>query len=81
MKLTFDPENRIGYLRLANARRSEPVRTAVVSDDLVVDVTDFGTVVGIEFLDANAQFGLSLTVKNESTGESVELPLREIDAP
>jgi uncharacterized protein YuzE len=73
MKLTFDPEHGIGYLLLSSVE--EPLRTVSVGENFNVDVTDFGTVVGIEFLDVNRQLGKTLTIENQSTGEFIEIRL------
>ena len=77
MKLTYDPDHNIAYLRLHE--KTEHVETIRVSDEVHVDIAPDGTVYGIELLNANAQLragddGL-LVVVNEALGERQEIPL------
>lgn len=72
MKLTYDPEFNIAYLQLKE--KSEQVRTIQVSDQLNVDLSDDGTIFGIELLNANEQLGGSsrkeLVFQNDQSGKS-----------
>ena len=53
MKLTYDREHNIAYLRLRP--RGTDVETIRVSDELNVDIAPDGSVYGIELLNANEQ--------------------------
>ena len=53
MKLTYDRERNIAYLRLRP--RGKEVETIRVSDELNVDIAPDGSVYGIELLNANEQ--------------------------
>jgi len=53
MKLNYDPDHNIAYLRLRP--RGTEVETIRVSDELNVDLAPDGSVYGIELLDANEQ--------------------------
>lgn len=53
MKLTYDAERNIGYLRLHE--KTAQVETIRISDEMNVDIAPDGTVYGIELLNANAQ--------------------------
>ena len=76
MKLTYDPKYNIAYISLK--RKSGPVRTVVVSDELNVDVADDGSIYGIELLNANEQLAgrkKVLVVQNKASGKSSVVPL------
>lgn len=53
MKLTYDRQRNIAYLRLRP--KSTEVETIRVSDELNVDIAPDGAVYGIELLNANEQ--------------------------
>ncbi len=53
MKLTYDREHNIAYLRLRP--EGDQVETISVSDELNVDLAPDGSVYGIELLNANEQ--------------------------
>jgi len=53
MKLTYDREHNIAYLRLRP--KGGEVETIRVSDELNVDIAPDGSVYGIELLNANEQ--------------------------
>lgn len=53
MKLTYDPEHNIAYLRLHE--RKGTVTTLRISDEMNIDIAPDGTVYGIELLNANTQ--------------------------
>jgi uncharacterized protein YuzE len=53
MKLTYDRDRNIAYLRLKP--KGEEVETIRVSDELNVDLAPDGSVYGIELLNANNQ--------------------------
>ena len=77
MKLTFDLDHNIAYLRLADPPAQ--VDTIRVSDELNIDLTADGKVYGIELLNANEQLqglaGGRLLVENEETGQKVDVAL------
>ena len=53
MRLTYDPEHNIAYLRLRD--KADTVETVRVSDEINIDLAADGTVYGIELLNANSQ--------------------------
>ena len=77
MKLTYDRERNIAYLRLRP--KGAEVETIQVSDELNVDIAPDGSVYGIELLNANEQLraadGGKLVLVDEATGKEFELPL------
>jgi uncharacterized protein YuzE len=77
MRLTYDPEFNIAYIRLR--RKNAKVTTVVVSDELNVDVGPDGRIYGIELLNANEQLAgdrvKKLIVENSRSGKSSELRL------
>ncbi len=77
MKLIYDPDFNIAYIRLR--RKSAKVTTISVSDELNVDVGPDGRIYGIEFLNANEQLSgervKKLIVENSRSGQSAELRL------
>ena len=77
MKLTYDPDHNVAYLRLHEKKAH--VDTIRVSDEMNVDIAPDGTVYGIELLNANAQLEAedngNLVVINEMKGTRQELPL------
>ena len=77
MKLAYDPEFNIAYLQLKE--KSEQVRTIQVSDQLNVDLSDDGTIFGIELLNANEQLGggsrKELVVQNDQSDKSASFEL------
>lgn len=78
MKVTYDPDNNIAYIRLKP--RNGKVRTVAVSDELNIDLAKDGSIYGMELLNANVQLKasreLSVTVENSQSGESREVALR-----
>ena len=77
MKLTYDPDNNIAYIRLKPAKRK--VRTVTVSDELNIDIAEDGSIYGMELLNANAQLKadrqLAITIENSQSGECKEIAL------
>jgi uncharacterized protein YuzE len=77
MKLTYDRDRNIAYLRLRP--RGTQVETIRVSDELNVDLAPDGSVYGIELLNANEQLrgadGGKLVLVDETDGREVELSL------
>jgi len=74
MKLIYDPQHNIAYLRLHE--KTEHVTTIKVSDAMNIDMAPDGTVYGIELLNANEQLAEdhgALIV--ESEGLRREIPL------
>jgi uncharacterized protein YuzE len=53
MKLTYDRERNIAYLRLRP--RGTEVETIRISDEMNVDIAPDGSIYGIELLNANEQ--------------------------
>ncbi len=73
MKLTFDPKYNIAYIALRE--NPEQVETIHPSDELKVDIAAEGTVYGIELLNAAAQLGQSLVIRDAAGRESeIQLP-------
>jgi uncharacterized protein YuzE len=77
MKLTYDRDRNIAYLRLRP--KGTDVETIQVSDELNVDIAADGSVYGIELLNANEQLRAAdqgkLVLVDEAAGKEVELPL------
>lgn len=77
MKLTYDRDRNIAYLRLRP--KGAEVETIQVSDELNVDIAPDGSVYGIELLNANEQLRASdegkLVLVDEAAGKEFELPL------
>ena len=77
MKLTYDRDNNIAYIRLRPKGRE--IETIRVSDELNVDIAPDGSVYGIELLNANEQLraadGGRLVVVDEVEGKETALPL------
>ena len=74
MKLSYDAQYNIAYLRLHEKRGQ--VTTIKVSDEMNIDMAPDGTVYGIELLNANEQLAEdhgALIV--ESEGRRREIPL------
>ena len=53
MKLTYDPDANVAYLRLRE--RQGEVETIELTADFLVDIDETGAVCGIELLNANDQ--------------------------
>ena len=77
MKLTYDRDRNIAYLRLRP--KGTDVETIQVSDELNVDIAADGSVYGIELLNANEQLSATddgkLVLVDEAAGKEAELPL------
>jgi uncharacterized protein YuzE len=77
MKLTYDRDRNIAYLRLRP--KGADVETIQVSDKLNVDIAADGLVYGIELLNANEQLRATdegkLVLVDEAAGKEVALPL------
>jgi uncharacterized protein YuzE len=77
MKLTYDRDRNIAYLRLRP--KGTDVETIQVSDELNVDIAADGSVYGIELLNANEQLRAAdegkLVLVDETAGKEAELPL------
>ena len=78
MKLTFDPKYNIAYIALRD--KIDQVETIHLSDELKVDIGSDGTVYGIELLNASAQLGQSIIIRDADGNESV-LQLPAASAP
>jgi uncharacterized protein YuzE len=77
MKLTYDRDRNIAYLRLRP--KGVDVETIRVSDELNVDIAPDGAVYGIELLNANEQLraadGGQLVLVDEADGREIAVPL------
>ena len=77
MKLTYDRDRNIAYLRLRP--KDSEVETIQVSDELNVDIAPDGSVYGIELLNANEQLRAAddgkLVLVDQAAGKQFELPL------
>jgi uncharacterized protein YuzE len=77
MKLTYDRDRNIAYLRLRP--KGTDVETIQVSDELKVDIAADGLVYGIELLNANEQLRATdegkLVLVDEAAGKEIALPL------
>ncbi|MCZ7604991.1 MAG: DUF2283 domain-containing protein [Planctomycetota bacterium] len=72
MKLSYDAELNVAYIRLHD-RKSRDVETISVSEDLNIDIAPDGTVYGIELLDAKRQLFSKdhgeLVLEDENSGK------------
>jgi len=57
MKITYDKQADAAYIKLTNKAKYQASRK--VSDDVLVDYAEDGTVVGIEILDASKNMPLA----------------------
>ncbi len=77
MKLTYDRDKNIAYLRLRP--KGAEVETIRVSDELNVDIAPDGSVYGIELLNANEQLRAGddgkLVLVDSIDGRQVAMPL------
>ncbi len=77
MRLTYEPRFNIAYILFR--QESTEVQSVKVSDELIVDMTPDGTIRGIELLNANEQLRRddmgNFLLRNEATGQQVEVPL------
>ena len=75
MKLTYDPDANVAYLRLRE--RQGEVETIELTADFLVDIDETGAVCGIELLNANDQLrdgdDGKLIVVNALSGGQTEL--------
>ena len=77
MKLSYDPQYNIAYIRFQS--KSSEVESIRISDELVVDMAPNGIIYGIELLNANEQLQRddsgNLLFVNEATGKQTDIPL------
>ena len=75
MKISYDPEHNIAYIRLHGKKNS--VETIQISDELNIDIAPDGTVYGIELLNANEQMAANDqgNLVLEVDGQQREVPL------
>jgi uncharacterized protein YuzE len=77
MELTYDPKYNIAYIRF-RPKKAE-VESIKISDELIVDIGNDGTIYGIELLNANEQIQreeeADLVVFNKGTGKKLSVPL------
>lgn len=66
MKISYDPKVDAMYIRFKRGRYDH---TKKVSDEILVDVTKSGDVLGLEILDAKKQFGDLEQTKIEFTSK------------
>jgi uncharacterized protein YuzE len=74
MKLTYDADANVAYIRLRKKRAK--VTTLQVSDELNVDLASDGSIYGIELLNANAQLAADhkmIVLENEASGQTVKI--------
>lgn len=78
MEIKYDPKYNIAYMRFRTS--DEQVETVRLSDEVLVDIAADGRIFGLELLNANEQLGFlresEIRVIDESTGETVSLPLK-----
>ena len=77
MKLTYDRDRNIAYLRLRP--KGTEVETIRISDELNIDIAPDGSVYGIELLNANEQLrsadGGQMVLVDEAEGREIAVPL------
>ena len=77
MHITHDPENNVGYIRIADEKR-KIAKTIEISGDVNIDVLSDGSIYGIELLNANEQLRGDISAiiyENQQTHQRQELPL------
>lgn len=67
MKISYDPKVDAMYIRFKNGKYDH---TKKVTEEILVDVTKDGSVLGLEILDAKKQFGDIKPEKIEFTSKS-----------
>jgi len=81
VQLSYDPRRNIAYLRLREAAGTQ-VETVRLSDEMNVDLSEDGTLYGIELLNANAQLraadGGHFVLVDEAAGHRIEVPLPDV---
>ncbi len=77
MKLTYDRDKNIAYLRLRP--KGAEVETIRIGDELNIDIAPDGSVYGIELLNANDQLRSAddgqLVLVDEAEGREIAVPL------
>jgi uncharacterized protein YuzE len=77
MKLTYDRDRNVAYLRLRP--KSRDVETIRISDELNIDIAPDGSVYGFELLNANEQLrgadGGQFILVDEADGREVAVAL------
>ena len=80
MKLSFDPRYNVAYIRLQEKRTQ--VETIKISNELNIDIAPYGSIYGMELLNANEQLRKEdkgkLIVINEATGAKTEMVFADI---
>ncbi len=75
MTLTYDPRYNIAYIKLRE--KTTTVNSVKVSEEVIIDLGEDGTIYGIELLNAKQQLqdkdSLHLLFINEATGEEKEI--------
>ncbi len=75
MRLTYDPDANVAYIRLREQRGD--IETIQVTADFLVDIDTTGSVCGIELLNANEQLngsdGGNVVFVNPLSGEETAL--------
>jgi len=56
-KLTLNIEKNVGYI-YAEGKKRKAYKTIEINEDILVDVSSDGNIVGIELLNANEQLGI-----------------------
>ncbi len=65
MRISYDPTLNVAYIRLRET--DERVITRELEENVLMDVTEDGTIIGFELLNATEQFH-SLELENRETG-------------
>jgi uncharacterized protein YuzE len=77
MRVTYDPETNIAYIRFLDD--VVEVETHVLSDSVHIDLAPDGSIYGIELMNANEQLRAGddgfVVVTHPATGEELRLPL------
>jgi len=78
MKLTYDPDHNVAYLRLREP--TGEVESVRLSDEVIIDIAPDGRVCGIELLNANEQMqaadGGRFVVVDPTVGTERSIDLR-----
>jgi uncharacterized protein YuzE len=78
MRISVDRKMDVAYIRFQDEGDDDsgtPVETKQLSDDLLMDVSPDGTLVGIELLNASGQLGGGVEVEDQESGEVTRMSL------
>jgi uncharacterized protein YuzE len=83
MKIELDKKNNIGYIYIDEKKKNQIAETIELDGDINIDMAKDGSIVGIEFLNANEQLKPLLNKKSFSiplkrTTEDAKIKFSEV---